>query len=91
MAKEKTSLGKTNTDTVKRTAEELELIKKLEEEGTVTIIVGTAEQIEAGGYVDAGINGVFWRFKYGEEYTVPKAVARLLKDAKYTVSVEGMF
>lgn len=79
------------TDVIERTAADKKLIKQLEAEGTVTIIVGTEEQIKNGGYADVGINGTFWRLKFGEEYTVPKAVARLLNRGKHTVSVQGVY
>lgn len=76
---------------ITRTAADKKFIEKLEAEGTVTIVVGTEEQIEKGGYADVGINGVFWRIKYGEKITVPKAVARLLNEGKYAVSVQGAY
>ena len=77
--------------TVTSTAEDKKFIETLEAEGTVTIVVGTEEQIEAGGFTDVGINGTFWRIEYGKEYTVPKAVARLLSKGKYAVSVQGAY
>lgn len=73
------------------TAEEIAYLKKLEAEGTVTIVVGTKEQIEHGGSTDVGIGGVFWTIVYGEEITVPKAVARLLDEGHYTVNVKGAY
>lgn len=73
------------------TSEDMKLIAELKKEGTVTIAVGNEEQIKSGGYADVGINGTFWRLKYGEEYTVPKAVARLLSEGKYAVSVIGAY
>ena len=75
----------------KLTAGEKKLYNALVKKGTVTIVVGTEEQIESKGYADVGINGIFWRLKYGVEYTVPKAVARQLSDGKYVVSVVGAF
>ena len=72
-------------------AGEKKLYNALVKKGTVSIVVGTEAQIEGKGYVDVGINGIFWRLTYGKEYTVPKAVARLLSDGKYAVSVVGAF
>lgn len=73
------------------TVAEKKLYNALVKKGTVTIVVGTEEQKESKGYVDVGINGIFWRLTYGVEYTVPKAVARQLSDGKYAVSVVGAF
>lgn len=75
------------TKATPKTAEDRTLVEKLNAEGTVKIIVGTEKQKEEGGFTQVGINGTFWHINYGEEYEVPKAVARLLKNGKYVVDV----
>lgn len=73
------------------TADEKKFATKLCDEGTVRVTLGTKEQIEAKGYADAGLNGVFWRLKFGEEYTIPKAVARQFANGGYQVTVKDAF
>lgn len=79
------------TKATPKTAEDKTLIEKLNAEGTVKIIVGNEKQIAEGGFTQVGINGTFWHIKYGEEYEVPKAVARLLKNGKYAVDVTDAY
>lgn len=73
------------------TSEEKNFVKKLCEEGTVCISLGTKEQIESKGYADAGLNGVFWRLKFGAEYTIPKAIARQFEEGGYHVKVKNAY
>ena len=75
------------TKATPKTAEDKTMVDLLNAEGTVKIVVGTEKQKEEGGSTQVGINGTFWNINYGEEYEVPKAVARLLKNGKYAVDV----
>lgn len=73
------------------TADEKKFVQKLCEEGTVCVTLGTKEQIESKGYADAGLNGVFWRLKFGEEYTIPKVIARQFENGGYQVKVKNAY